>query len=177
LYCLTWKQRATPAGRSISALRASVLRISASGFGGLEQGWPTPSARDYKGESGAGRQERKDHPADTVPNAAVLTGWPTPLRIDAESAARTTTESQKWQTTSRDAGFHTLLDAARLAGSPVRLTAIGEVLIGSSAEMVNSGQLNPAHPRWLMGLPPEWDDCAVTAMQSLHKQRKRSSKV
>lgn len=35
LYHLTWKERATPAGRSIPALRASVRRISDSGFTGL----------------------------------------------------------------------------------------------------------------------------------------------
>lgn len=41
--------------------------------------WPTPAARDYKGVSGAGRQERKNHPTDTLPNAAVsVTNWPTP---------------------------------------------------------------------------------------------------
>jgi hypothetical protein len=47
LYSLTWIKRATPAGRSIPALRASERRISGSGF----TGWATPSARDNKDTS------------------------------------------------------------------------------------------------------------------------------
>jgi len=34
-----------------------------------ERIWPTPAARDYKGMSGKGRQERKGNPKDTLPNA------------------------------------------------------------------------------------------------------------
>ena len=251
LYNLTWKQRATPAGRSISALRASARRISDNGSGGLGQGWPTPqcvdvnqsrtskpqeyaercynressgsnlaiwaqhlatwptpASRDYKGESGAGRQERKDHPADTVPNAAVLTGWPTPRSSDGEKGSRTmdgceaeivrkgrlddlpstATFATGWPTPAASDGERagsgitagmtgtSLTQMSKMIG-PARLTATGEMLIGSFAAMESGGQLNPAHPRWLMGLPPEWDDCAVMAMQSLPKQRKRSSKA
>ena len=52
--------------------------------------------------------------------------------------------------------------------------AFGRTVIGSPAETENTGQLNPAHSRWLMGLPPEWDACAPTATPSSRKPRKRS---
>jgi hypothetical protein len=42
--------------------------------------WPTAASRDYKGESGTGRQERKGHPADTLPNAVAQ--WPTPTAAE-----------------------------------------------------------------------------------------------
>lgn len=45
-------------------------------------GWPTPAARDVKGESGAGRQEIKGHPADTLANAAAITGWRSPATTE-----------------------------------------------------------------------------------------------
>lgn len=44
LYKLTWKERVTPLGRLIPALRASVRRISDNGCAG----WPTPTTRDHK---------------------------------------------------------------------------------------------------------------------------------
>jgi hypothetical protein len=46
--------------------------------------WPTSTARDYKGVSGSGRQERKGHPTDTLANAiaAEPKDWPTPTAAE-----------------------------------------------------------------------------------------------
>lgn len=165
LYKLTWKQRITPSGRSIYALRASVLRTSGKGF----SGWPTPVASDNrdrgKWDDPAIQRRRKLGKSIELSMLVGVAGWPTPTSTDAVRHP-----SPEFKTKNI-----TLNHAAVLTG-PARLTATGEMLTGSLAEMESGGQLNPAHSRWLMGLPPEWDDCAVTAMQSMPKSRRRSSK-
>ena len=55
-----------------------------------------------------------------------------------------------------------------------RMKRSGVILSGCSAATKDGGQLNPAHSRWLVGLPTEWDDCAATAMHSFPRKRKRS---
>ena len=65
LYALTWKERATPLGRPICALRASAPRTSDS----VSTGWPTPCTQDGpKGGPGQG--------TDRLPGAVALTGYP-----------------------------------------------------------------------------------------------------
>ena len=66
-------------------------------------------------------------------------------------------------------GGQTLTDQVRLMDS-------GETPNGSSAQTERRGQLNPAYSRWLMGYPPEWCACVVTAMQSFRKSPRSSSK-
>jgi hypothetical protein len=91
-------------------------------------------------------------------------GWPTPLAADSRGRAGAAAHKDSELPNAVCKVIH---------DQPARLTATGEMLTGSSAGMESGGQLNPAHSRWLMGLPPEWDACAPTAMPSSRKQRQK----
>ena len=80
LYRLTWKDQATPSGRPICALRASVLRTSDS----VSTGWPTPTkgnadgSQMAKGASATGRRPDGSKATVSLNAVAQLSGWPTP---------------------------------------------------------------------------------------------------
>ncbi len=97
----------------------------------------------------------------------VRTTWPTPTANDYRGSGETVIRKD-----GKDRTFDRL-DYSTEQGlkiiQPIRITASGQMLTGSDAGMENSGRLNPAHSRWLMGFPPECDDCAVTAMPSSRK--------
>jgi len=116
--------------------------------------WPTPreadGAKNVRTLEGSLREiERKGSPQD-LSMASAITGWPTPKVTDTNGAGNSTNRQ----------GGMALHTTAALTG-PARRTVSGEMLTGSDAGMESGGQLNPAHSRWLMGLPPAWDDCAV----------------
>lgn len=168
IYKLTWKEKVTPSGLPYSQLVASAHRTNATDFSSARTTWPTPTTRDHKDG-----KECQNVPTNSLLGREVWkANWPTPRSADGEKNVRTLDGSLS--EIARKGGPQDVAQAAAIT-QPIRITVSGRVLTGSDAGMGNSGQLNPAHSRWLMGFPQEWDDCAATAMQSSRKLPPNSS--
>jgi len=124
---------------------------------GLAASWRSPSASD--GEGGvmeirpgtAGKYKLRDE--------APLASWPTTTVNDA-------TGSQY----AYSGGNHDK-PVLKLPGA-AQLTASGPTPNGSPAGTGSGGQLNPSMSRFLMGLPAEWDLCAIEAMKNFKRGKK-----
>lgn len=144
-------------------------------------GWPTPKANDEKmarrsteaADRFMNRPQKSSELGIVVHQALFLAGHPTPTANDHKGSGPTVIRKD-----GKDRTFDRLDYAMEqgLLNQPIRLTVSGELLTGSDAAMANSGQLDPAHSRWLMGLPPEWCDCALMAMPLCPRSPQRSSK-
>lgn len=124
LFRLTWKQRVTPLGRSICALRASVRRTSGSDC----SSWPSPRAAiaamsawatPRRGETGRQRTAEALARAKefgglvALEDQAQLSAWPTP-DTGSEGGRKAKNPGQKTRPSGTKAAV-TLNDAAQLA--------------------------------------------------------------
>ncbi len=164
--------------------RRSELRLAAH-----LTGWPTPTMPSGgqtapSGTTATGRTPDGRKVQVTLKDLAALAGWPTPdasgFGADNAEVWRARRIAVKERLKNSNGFGLTLNMAAHEVSSDItearRLAVSGQMLTGSDAGMESGGQLNPAHSRWLMGLPIEWDVCAAMVTRSSGRSRKASSK-
>jgi hypothetical protein len=146
-------------------------------------GWPTPANRDFKGTcqdpEALERRLTRENASSNLNDTVMLAGCPTPNAMTGGQTSRGGDRKDEklmgglvgWATpcAKDERGSH-----SDSWGQVVK--ASGPPTTSCPASTESRGALNPAHSRWLMGFPPEWCACAVTAMQSFPKSRRRSSK-
>jgi hypothetical protein len=111
--------------------------------------WPTPQSRDGQHSRG-GMVERTGGRRRNLDDYCLLASWQTPSVVDSKS--------RTYQYDQHDKSRPRVSNEGQISGAPQ---------IGFPAPTEVHGQLNPAHSRWLQGLPKEWDEAAIAASRAL----------
>jgi len=128
-------------------------------------GWPTPRTETGGPDNATTRPSGSKGTANLA-GITAISGWPSPTAQDHSRGVKLPRP--------QDTGIPLSQRVAQISmDEPARIKPDGTTLTGSTAGMESGGQLNPAHSRWLMGYPPEWDDCAPTATPSFRKSRQK----
>jgi hypothetical protein len=123
------------------------------------KGWHTPTCPVNTDGHQAGNNRYVTYVTDA------MKPWATPRARDSKNNGVSIARAAKGVADSLDLQCKLVCQSGTAPPSPL------------SARMDRAAYpLNPAHSRWLMGYPPEWDACGVMAMQSSRKPRQRSSK-
>jgi hypothetical protein len=167
---LTWKESVTPQGRPLSRLVPST-RPTAGTDCGL---WPTTKTGSE--ESLESWEQRKAPEYQKYPGKGLGSA---PLNVLAKAmwatARSCSAMARDWRS---DRGQQTSEELYGAKGRPLPrqvYEALGEKPLGSVEQTEKPGALNPEFVSWLMGFPPEWVNCAPSAMPSSRKSRRKSS--
>lgn len=189
----TTPQGTSATGRRPDGSKATVTLQNVAALAGC----PTPTKQDAASSGAAGYStESGRHTGTTLTDAARFAGWGSPTALSRPRSAETLEKCLAFRQGNGQTSVPLYLEEqAQMVGwatpaahngrkSPGRQAqARGGFssdlprqveLIGSSAEMIPGARLSPEHSRWLLRLPPAWDDCMVTGI-ALTQRRSRSS--